>query len=96
MRSLLPFEGLFGDTVMDRFFDDVSSGLKDYVTVPKVDIEDKGNSYEITCDMPGFKKDQIQISYENGILSLMAKKEEKVEGQRKSLEMKKERGFDYA
>ncbi len=79
MRSLLPFEGLFGDTVMDRFFDDVSTGLKDYVTVPKVDIEDKGNSYEITCDMPGFKKDQIQISYENGILSLMAKKEEKVE-----------------
>ena len=79
MRSLLPFEGLFGDAVMDRFFDDVSTGLKDYVTVPKVDIEDKGNSYEITCDMPGFKKDQVQISYENGILSLMAKKEEKVE-----------------
>lgn len=79
MRSLLPFEGLFGDAVMDGFFDDVSAGYRDYVTVPKVDIEETADAYEITCDMPGFAKDQIHVSYENGVLSLVAKKEEKKE-----------------
>lgn len=79
MRSLLPFEGLFGNAVMNGFFDDVPASYTDYVTVPKVDIEEKEKSYEITCDMPGFTKEQIQISYDNGVLSLLAKKEEKVE-----------------
>ena len=75
MRSLIPFDGLFGDTVLDHFFDDdMPTVYKDYVAVPKVDIEDLKDHYEITCDMPGFTKDQIHISYENGVLSLSARK----------------------
>ena len=68
MRGLLPFDGFFGDTALDHFFNDTPAAYKDYVSVPKVDIEDKKDFYEITCDMPGFTKDQISISYENGIL----------------------------
>ncbi len=80
MRSLIPFDGLFGDTVLDHFFDDdMPTVYKDYVAVPKVDIEDLKDHYEITCDMPGFTKEQIHISYENGVLSLSAKKEDKQE-----------------
>lgn len=79
MRGLLPFDGFFGDTALDHFFSDAPAAYKDYVSVPKVDIEDKKDFYEITCDMPGFTKDQISISYENGILSLSAQKEEQTE-----------------
>lgn len=79
MRGLLPFDGFFGDTALDHFFSDTPAAYKDYVSVPKVDIEDKKDFYEITCDMPGFTKDQIRISYENGILSLSAQKEEQTE-----------------
>lgn len=79
MRGLLPFDGFFGDTALDHFFSDAPAAYKDYVSVPKVDIEDKKDFYEITCDMPGFTKDQIRISYENGILSLSAQKEEQTE-----------------
>lgn len=75
MRGLLPFNGFFGDNVFDDFFNDVPVLYNDQVTVPKVDIEEKKDSYEITCDMPGFNKDQIHVSYENGVLSLSAKKE---------------------
>ena len=76
MRSLIPFDGLFGDTVLDHFFDDdMPTVYKDYVAVPKVDIEDLKDHYEITW----FTKDQIHISYENGVLSLSAKKEDKKE-----------------
>ena len=78
MRSLIPFDGLFGNTVLDHFFDDdMPTVYQDYTAVPKVDIEDKKDHYEITCDMPGFKKEEIHISYENGILSLGAKKEDR-------------------
>ena len=79
MRGLLPFDGFFGDTALDHFFNDTPAAYKDYVSVPKVDIEDKKDFYKITCDMPGFTKDQISISYENGILSLSAQKEEQTE-----------------
>ena len=61
MRSLIPFDGLFGDTVLDHFFDDVPTIYKDYVSVPKADIEDLKDHYEVTCDMPGYTKDEIQV-----------------------------------
>ncbi len=79
MRGLLPFDSFFGDSALDHFFDDVPTLYKDYVSIPKVDIEDKNDTYEITCDMPGFTKEQIHVSYENGILSLHAQKEEQKE-----------------
>ena len=41
MRGLLPFDGFFGDTALDHFFNDTPAAYKDYVSVPKVDIEDK-------------------------------------------------------
>lgn len=58
---------VFSVIQLDHFFSDTPAAYKDYVSVPKVDIEDKKDFYEITCDMPGFTKDQISISYENGI-----------------------------
>lgn len=76
MRSLLPMEGLFGDTVLDQFFRDVPTIYKDYVASPKCNIAELKDHYEITAEMPGFSKDQIHISMENGVLSISAKKEE--------------------
>ena len=79
MGSLIPFDGLFGDSVLDHFFDNIPTVYKDYVAVPKVDIEDLKDRYEITCDMPGFTKDQVHVNYENGILSIAAKREDQKE-----------------
>lgn len=79
MRSLIPFDGLFGDTVLDHFFDDMPVMYKDTPMIPKVDIEEKKDHYEITADLPGFTKNQIHISYENNVLTLEAKKEENQE-----------------
>lgn len=79
MGSLIPFDGLFGDSVLDRFFDDIPTVYKDYVAAPRVDIEDLKDHYEITCDMPGFTKDQIHVDYANGVLSISAKREDQKE-----------------
>ena len=79
MGSLIPFDGLFGDSVLDRFFDDIPTVYKDYVATPRVDIEDLKDHYEVTCDMPGFTKDQIHVDYANGVLSISAKREDQKE-----------------
>ena len=74
MRSLIPFDGLFGNTVLDHFFDDdMPTVYQDYTAVPKVDIEDKKDHYEITCDMPGFKKEDISLTYDNNYLTIATK-----------------------
>ena len=79
MRSLIPFDGLFGDAALDDFFDDIPTVYRDYTAVPKVNIEDLKDHYEVTCEMPGFTKDQVHVSYNNGVLSIAAKKDEKNE-----------------
>lgn len=80
MRSLIPFEGLFGDTVLDDFFNNAPVGYQEYKGLPKVDIEDFKDRYEVTCDMPGFKKDEVHVTYENGVLSISAKKSTEDDG----------------
>ena len=75
MRSLIPFDGLFGDTVLDDFFDNSPISYAEYKSLPKVDIEDLKDRYEVTCDMPGFTKEEVHVTYENGVLSIMGRKE---------------------
>lgn len=51
-------------------------------TIPamKVDVEDKGDSYLLQTDLPGVKKEDVQISVENGVLTIAVEhKEEKNE-----------------
>jgi HSP20 family molecular chaperone IbpA len=40
----------------------------------KTDVKEKGDTYEVDIDLPGFKKDEISISLENGYLSINAAK----------------------
>ena len=39
----------------------------------KVDVKDKGNAYEILADIPSVKKEDIELSYEKGYLTIKAK-----------------------
>lgn len=42
----------------------------------KVDVKDKGSSYELAAELPGMKKEDIALRYENNYLTIEAKKEE--------------------
>lgn len=42
----------------------------------RVDVKDNGTSYELTADLPGMKKEDINLSYQNGYLTIAAKKDE--------------------
>lgn len=75
MRSLLPMlDDFFMDDGWDSFFDNAPA-VRNCITVPRVDIEDKKDHYEVVADFPGFTKDQIHVSYERGVLTLEAHKD---------------------
>lgn len=49
----------------------------------KTDIKETENGYELSVDMPGFEKGDINLSLKNGYLTVNAKREEKEEDNKK-------------
>lgn len=77
--------GIFGENLFDEFFADpfglargseVSDHLygKNAKNLMKTDIREKDNSYELDIDLPGFKKDELNIDLSNGYLTIQAAK----------------------
>ncbi len=82
-----PFEGFF-DAFNEPFFQ--GFGEKGF----KVDVKDNGDHYELAADLPGFAKDDVKLSYENGYLTISAeKKDEKDEKDDKGNYIRRERSY---
>jgi HSP20 family protein len=76
MRSLFPVstnDFLFPDTAFDNIFKGFfqPSAVPQF-NVPKVDIQDTDTAYVVTADLPGAKKEDINITYDNDILTISA------------------------
>jgi HSP20 family molecular chaperone IbpA len=73
---LLP--SIFGENLFDDWMDfgDVEKKLygRHAANVLKTDVHEHDEGYELDIDLPGFKKDEIQLSLENGYLSVGAAK----------------------
>ncbi len=39
----------------------------------RIDIKKENNTYQLVAELPGFKKEDIQISYEKDVLTIQAK-----------------------
>ena len=75
---------IFGESLLDdwmdfprmRDFDDIDKKLygKHAAHMMKTDVHEHDTGYEIDIDLPGFKKDEIQLSLENGYLLVEASK----------------------
>jgi len=50
----------------------------------KTDIRDNGKEYILEADLPGFKKEDIHISAENGYLTIRAERKEEIEEKREN------------
>jgi len=79
---LLP--SIFGESLLDdlwdfpkmRDFDDIDKKLygKNAARVMRTDVKEHEDGYEMDIDLPGFKKDEITLTLENGYLSVAAAK----------------------
>lgn len=82
-----PFYSRLSDLhqTLDRLFDtNFIEWEKDFPALhmtqwtPKIDIKDKDGQYLIRADVPGVNPKDIEITLENGILSLKGKKESEI------------------
>ena len=78
---LLP--SLFGESLLDDWMDfpkfeipDIDKKLygKNAAHVMKTDVHEDENEYEVDIDLPGFKKDEITLTLDNGYLVVGAAK----------------------
>ncbi len=61
----------------NRFFD--ADWMKRYQEIPAVNVKEKDKEFEIELAAPGLRKEDFQITVENGILTVMAEREEEKE-----------------
>ncbi len=73
---LLP--SIFGEDLLDDWMDFGNVERKLYgrhaANVMKTDVHEHDEGYELDIDLPGFKKDEIKLSLDNGYLSVSAAK----------------------
>ena len=69
-------ENLFNDDWMNFGFPEVEKALygKHASHEMKTDVRETDSGYEVDIDLPGFKKDEINIQLDNGYLSISAAK----------------------
>lgn len=77
---------IFGENLFDDLFDsfpfydnatkDVEKKLygRKAAHMMKTDIKEKSDGYELVMDLPGFTKDEVQATLENGYLTVQAEK----------------------
>jgi HSP20 family protein len=66
---------------MDEFFNDVVNQRNNNF-VPSIDISETNDGFEVTAELPGINKDNIDVSLDNGRLTISGERkfEEKEEG----------------
>ena len=80
--------GLFGEDLFDEFWGFPSHELanidrhlygKNARNLMKTDVHETDEDFEIETDLPGFKKDQINVKLEDGYLTISASKDQETE-----------------
>ena len=94
MAGLIPFNRKRND-LMNIGFDDFSNMLDDFFTGSwpirrslagdtfKIDIQDNDTEYTIEAELPGVKKEDVEITLNDGRLNISVKKEEVSENKSK-------------
>ena len=92
--SLIPRSNLFD---IDHFFNDSWPQAVDSRTgtffAPRVDIKDVDEHYEITAELPGVDKKDIQVHVKDGILTLEAETSDESKEQKEGKLIRQERRY---
>ena len=87
------FDSWFSDPVEKRFFGKKNPLYgKHAKNLMKTDVKETEKGYEVDMDLPGFKKDEIQMELNDGVLTISAAKGlDKDEEDKKGNYIRKER-----
>ena len=80
---MLYMPSIFGEDLMDRWFNDMDHEFarmekplygRNAKNLMKTDVRERDDGYEVDIELPGFHKDEVQLSLENGYLNIVAAK----------------------
>ena len=83
---------IFGENLFDEMFDDMMRPMhsmekalygKHARAIMKTDVRETDNSYELDVDLPGFKKEDIQLQLDGDTLTIQAQRHSEHEEQEK-------------
>jgi HSP20 family protein len=80
-NRLAPWFGFdYADNLLDRVFSNFSAPGQTGISEPKVKISEDETNYYVKAEMPGISQEELELEYEDGVLTLRAEhKEEKEE-----------------
>ncbi len=74
---------IFGEDLFDNFFEDFTRPARTTVsynaptaTVMRTDVKETATGYELDIDLPGYKKENVQVELKDGCLNVSAKVEQ--------------------
>lgn len=71
--NLVPRNSLFDfDNLLDHFWTPQSTSSSATSFTPRVDIAEKKDRYELTAELPGVDKKDIDVTLDNGLLTISA------------------------
>ncbi|WP_200342803.1 Hsp20/alpha crystallin family protein [Rhodovibrio sodomensis] len=81
-----PFAAL--QTEMNRLFDDVWNGFgppasnaEGVIAAPRVDLKEDDSNWYITAELPGMSEDDVEVTYDDGVLRIAGEKKQEHEDQ---------------
>ena len=80
-------------TRFDPFNDFVDELFKGYVVRPLVDVAESNGSYVVTADLPGVRKEDIQVSIESDVVTLTAEVKREKDAAKDDRVLHSERAF---
>ncbi|MBC7075171.1 MAG: Hsp20/alpha crystallin family protein [Syntrophomonadaceae bacterium] len=101
-RSLLPFrknetlmpsdlfKGFFGSSFIDDLFD--SSLLATATANIRTDIKETDKEYIVEAELPGFKKENINVEWQEGVLTISAKQDKEIKEEKDNY-IRRERAY---
>ncbi len=78
-EGLMPsdfFKGVVGTNIIDELFN--TNFLAKTSPTIRTDIQETDQAYILEAEMPGFNKENIEVEWQDGILTLSAKQKEEV------------------
>lgn len=79
MSSLIPFRPFAELMDMERELGRLFRGMADVPAGPSVDVRAAGDRVEVIADLPGVKPENVEVTVDNGILTIEARREEEQE-----------------
>ena len=94
--NLVPRDRLFDlDKIFDEFWTPESRGLssENAFFAPRVDIHELDGHYEITAEIPGLKREEIDVTVNDGVLTISAEKDEEDKEEKEGKVIRRERRY---